>query len=143
MKRGFLWDILYTLPRITVNPKILAYLRFPFRELYNGVKQSNQTKSGEAYMVIVPTENELEKLQENVQNFIIFTSFCKAYSSEKIAYQQFKKTPGSYFVRIILPFLHPGNSIESLNFGYHITEPVKDEPNIIFNIYNFFLIEEL
>ena len=46
LKRGFLWDSINTFPKITTNPKQLAYLRFVFRDLYEAIKKSYKTQSG-------------------------------------------------------------------------------------------------
>jgi hypothetical protein len=39
MKPGFFWESIQTLPKMTTNPKKLAYLRFPFKETYKAIQQ--------------------------------------------------------------------------------------------------------
>lgn len=42
----------------------------------------------------------------------------------------------------MLPILGKHNSIQELDFGYFRDESQNEGPNVIFNIYNFFLIED-
>ena len=71
-------------------------------------------------MVLTPSEEERKMLAKNVNNFVAFTSFIKAYTDPAKADEIFKKTLGSILVRIELPFLGKHNSIVELDFGYFI-----------------------
>ena len=98
-----MWESISTLPKITDDPKKLAYLRYVFGPLYEEIKKSYKPKTGEFYMVLKPSEKEIRQLTENIRNFLIFTSFTKAYTNQKQANDAFKRTPGSILVTIMLP----------------------------------------
>lgn len=96
-------------------------------------------KVGEMYMVITPSAEELQKLKENVNNYLIFTSFARAYTTEKSAKKAFKSNPSSYMLQVMLPSMS-GKVDENLDFGYWINPGKEEGPNVIFNIYNVFKI---
>ena len=54
-------------------------------------------------MVITPNTEELEKLRDNVKNYVIFTSFSKAFTTQKAAQKAFKANPNSFLFQVILP----------------------------------------
>jgi hypothetical protein len=37
-RKSFFWDMLDTIPKSTTDPKRLAYLRMPFRDLYRAIR---------------------------------------------------------------------------------------------------------
>lgn len=69
---------------MTTDPKKLGYLRFPFKECYDAIVSSYRKKPkkvGEFYMVLTPNPEELEKLRVNQNNYIIFTSFARGFTT--------------------------------------------------------------
>ena len=73
---------------------------------------------------------------------MIFTSFARAYTTEKAANKAYKANSNSFLIRIMLPSM-TGKIIDSLDFGYWINASQQDDkPNVVFNIYNVFKILE-
>jgi tetratricopeptide (TPR) repeat protein len=99
-------------------------------------------------MVLTPTSKELKKLKDarevednNASKYLIFTTFSKAFTSEKKALELVSKNPKSIFVRVMMK-LHPIVA-EDLDFGYWVENDLQEGPNVIFNIYNVFEISEI
>ena len=71
-------------------------------------------------MVLQLSEDEKKKFESNTNNYVNFTSFAKAYTSEPHARGYFKRqkrdVPNIAFLRIIL---QPENMLdEDIDFGY-------------------------
>ena len=90
-------------------------------------------------MVLELNKDEKKYFEENLKNFIIFTSFVKGYTTEKKASEQFKKSKDNFMVRIMLT---KNKKDEELDFGFIVDKGVEKGPNVLINIYNFFKIDE-
>lgn len=143
-KQNFFFESTQQLPKITMDPKKLGYLRLPFKECYEAIISSYKKKPkkvGELYMVIIPNADEFDKFKNNLNNYIIFTSFTKAFTTEKAAKKVMKTNPNAILFQVMLPSMS-GKVVESLDFGYWINNTATEGPNVIFNIYNVFKILE-
>ena len=74
----------------------------------------------EIYMVLELSEEERNKFEENVDNFIAFTSFAKGFSSEKRAMEQFKKSKNNFLFRIMIPKNKIGNRRSIVNVVHFV-----------------------
>lgn len=139
MKDSFFWQIIEFLPKVTTDPKRLAYLRLPFRDLYRAIRNKYtklEKRPKKLFVVSLLSKEEEEKLKNNQDNFIIFTSFVKGFTNEKEANKARKAKAGSIMFEIIL---NTKDRDEELDFGF--CQIGEEGENIIFNIYNFFKID--
>lgn len=60
-------------------------------------------KASELFIVIDLNEDEMENLQQSKNDFIIFTTFVKGYTSEKEAQKEFKKRGQNAYIFEVLP----------------------------------------
>lgn len=73
-----------------------------------------------------------------MNNYVIFTSFVKGFTRKTDAIKEFKENEGSFLFEVTFK----GRKRESkLDFGYVISEDKSIKKNVIFNIYNFFQLE--
>jgi hypothetical protein len=140
--------LIENLPKATVDPKKLAYLRFAFTDLYHAIftKHKEMAKTQkipeELYIVVQLSPEEIEKIQDEelLNNFLIFTSFIKGYTKKADAIKEFKESERSFLFEINFS---KRPRFDELDFGFFINEDKTLKKNVIFNIYNFFQLENL
>jgi hypothetical protein len=139
-KSGFYWQLASEITRNTTDPKRLAYIRLALKDLFESIKAEFARKKHyeDIHIVIDVTEEEKAKLETAKGHFILFTSFMKGYTNEKEANAQLKQRPSAFKFTVIpnRRELDP-----ALDFGYVVGK--GEQPNVIYNIYNVFRVEDI
>ena len=81
---NFYLDSIQAVAKSTTDPKVLAYLRLPVRDIQEGIIKKFKTQQKnihEMYMVLSLNKIEEERFTQNCDNFISFPSFMKGYTN--------------------------------------------------------------
>ena len=92
---SFYWLLVERLPKATIDPKRLAYLRLPFTDLYQAIFETKVQKDPEVlYLVTYLNLEEVERMhkEDALDNFVIFTSFMKGFTKKSDAIKEFKES---------------------------------------------------
>ena len=91
-KDNFYWQLVQQITRNTNDPKRLAYLRLPLKDIHEAIQAQYRSKklNNEFYLVVEMTEEERHKLLNSTQKYLVFTSFVKGLTIDKEAVAQWK-----------------------------------------------------
>ena len=137
---NFYWQLVQQITRNTNDPKRLAYLRLPIKDIHEAIQAQYRTDklNNEFYLVLEMTEEERHKLLNSVKNYLVFTSFVKGFSNSKEAMAEWKelKKKSEKYVHLTVS-MDRRSRPDHLDFGF-----VEHKGRILVNIYNVFEVEE-
>lgn len=87
-KDSFYWNLVVNLPKVTNDPKKLAYIRSPVKDMHDTIKNYYRTIKNEVlnvlrvvYLVIQLSNEEKDKIESCLNNYLTFTSFVKGFTN--------------------------------------------------------------